>query len=95
MEQWDQDYVDMEHLGFFEFTKDMQGGFAFGLVKGWCDCRIEACGSEKRIEFSWEGKDENDVVSGRGWAVLRDEKLEGRIYIHNSDDSWFVAEKLK
>ena len=33
--------------------------------------------------------------SGRGWAVIKDGKLSGHLYIHMCDDSGFVAEKLK
>jgi len=43
-------------------------------------------------EFSWEGNDENDPASGRGWVVLGTAgRLVGHFYIHNGDDSGFVA----
>ena len=45
----------------------------------------------ERLEFSWEGFDEGDSVSGRGWAILEGDKLNGRIYFHMGDDSSFVA----
>ena len=45
------------------------------------------------IEFSWDGNDEGDPASGRGWATLRPgASLEGRIYFHMGDDSSFRAE---
>ena len=48
------------------------------------------------IEFSWEGNDEMDPASGRGWAALSpDGTLEGRIFFHMGDDSWFRAEPEK
>ena len=43
------------------------------------------------VEFSWEGMEENDQVSGRGWAILEDGALRGRIFIHRGDDSAFLA----
>jgi hypothetical protein len=43
---------------------------------------IEEYGDTERLEFSWEGFDEGDSVSGRGWAVLNGDKLTGRIYFH-------------
>ena len=47
------------------------------------------------VEFSWQGSDEGDDVSGRGWAALNpDGKLEGHIYFHLGDDSAFRAERL-
>jgi hypothetical protein len=44
-------------------------------------------------EFSWEGDDEGDQRSGRGWAALRTAGgLVGHVYIHGGDDSGFVCE---
>ena len=45
------------------------------------------------IEFSWEGNDETDPASGRGWAALAaDGTLEGRIFLPMGHDLWFRAE---
>jgi hypothetical protein len=47
------------------------------------------------VEFSWDGDDEGDQVSGRGWAVLVDDAtLEGHLFIHMGDDSGFRAESF-
>ena len=44
------------------------------------------------VEFSWQGSDESDDVSGRGWAALNpDGTPEGHIYFHLGDDSAFRA----
>ena len=44
---------------------------------------------------SWQGSDEGDDVSGRGWAGLNpDGRLEGHIYFHLGDDSAFRAERF-
>jgi hypothetical protein len=43
------------------------------------------------IEFSFEGSDEGDRISGRGWAILEGEQLRGRIFMHHGDDSGFAA----
>jgi hypothetical protein len=43
------------------------------------------------VEFSWEGNDESDPASGRGWAVLEEDgSLSGRIFFHLDDDSGFT-----
>lgn len=48
----------------------------------------------RRVEFSWDGTDEGDPVSGRGWAALQDDgSLGGRIYFHLGDASGFRAER--
>ena len=45
------------------------------------------------MEFSFVGVDEGDEVSGRGWALFDGERLRGRIYFHDGEESGFVAEK--
>lgn len=91
MEAWDQDYVNMEVPGHFIFNKGGSGYFQLGLVQGEMDCRIETIGHGKRIEFSWEGQEELDPASERGWAVIEDEELKGRVFFHQGDDSAFRA----
>ena len=93
MEAWDQDYVNMEIQGHFTFKKDGTGHFQFGLVQGDMDCRIETVDGKEGIEFSWEGQDEMDSASGRGWAVLEDGELYGRIFMHLGDNSTFRARR--
>jgi hypothetical protein len=45
------------------------------------------------IEFSFEGFDEGDRLSGRGWAILDDEQLRGHLFVHHGDDSGFTARR--
>lgn len=94
MEVWGQDYVDMQVPGYFHIDRDGAGGFQFGLVSGDLDGRVEPCGDTARFDFSWSGQDENDPVCGRGWAVVEDGELRGRIYLHFADDSAFRAIKV-
>ena len=93
MEVWDQDYVDMEVPGFIRIGSDGTGQFRFGLVFGDIDGRVEQFGNMSRFEFSWFGQDENDPVCGRGWAVIENGEMKGRIYLHLADDSAFRAVK--
>jgi hypothetical protein len=93
MEAWDQDYVNMEVPGHFTFKKDGTGHFQFGLVQGEMDCRVETKDGKDRIQFSWEGQDEMDPASGRGWAVIENKELHGRIFLHQGDDSAFRARR--
>lgn len=82
MEQWDQEYIDMEIPGHFTFRKDGTGHFQFGLVRGEMDCRAQNVSGRVRIEFSWNGSDELDPALGRGWAWIDHEELQGRIFFH-------------
>jgi hypothetical protein len=91
MEVWDQEFVNMEVPGHFTFRKDGTGHFQFGLVQGEMDCRLENASGKARIDFSWEGQDELDPAMGRGWALIENEELQGRIFFHMGDDSAFRA----
>ncbi len=90
---WDKEYIDMITPGYIEFTKDGLGQFHFGCVEAAIDYRISTVGNSERIEFTFEGEDEGDPKTGRGWAVIKDKKLEGRIFFHMGDDSDFIADK--
>ena len=95
MELWDQDIIDMETEGYFHFDKDEMGYFQFGLVQGQIDYRLEKAGNLERLEFTWDGQDENDAAFGRGWVVIKDDYIEGRFYFHLGDNSAFKAKKIK
>ena len=94
MELWDQDFIDLVGQGHITLKRGNRGSFHFGAVDCELDCRIEKFGSAELIQFSFLGEDEGDPVCGRGWGVIgRDEKLMGRIYFHQGDDSAFLASR--
>ena len=93
MELWEPDYLDLEVPAHITFDKDQLGSFQFGAVRGWIDYRVTTDGPSSRVEFSWEGFNDADPSCGRGWAAITDERLIGRLFLHNSDDSAFVAER--
>jgi hypothetical protein len=95
MEQWDQDFVDEEEEGYFEFDKQNLGQFHFGYVHGHMDYRLTTRDEKPALEFSWEGNDEMDPVSGRGWVVADGDRIEGELYIHGGDSSAFRATRKK
>lgn len=91
MELWDRDYLDLEVPAHIHFEDDRLGSFQFGAVKGWIDYRVSDDGDSATVEFSWEGFDDSDSACGRGWAQVTGDRLTGRIFLHNGDDSAFVA----
>src|SRR4051794_21130047 len=92
MELWDQEAIDLLGPAFIEIGRGHNGSFRFIAVEGSMDVRRVESGPSPRIEFSWEGADEYDPASGRGWAAIAsDGSLSGRIYIHGGDDSAFRA----
>ena len=95
MDNWDQEAVDLVQPGFIEFDDDGLGSLGFIVVTGELDCRDAERDGEPGVEFSWQGSDEGDEVSGRGWAALNpDGTREGHIYFHLGDGSAFRAERV-
>lgn len=61
---------------FIQFGQDGTGRFRFIAVEGWIAGTARAS-----VEFTWEGQDDCDPASGRGWAALeRDGTLSGHIF---------------
>jgi hypothetical protein len=91
MELWDREAIDLLGPAFVEFEGE-GGCFRFIAVDGWMSCEHGQRRGRPHVAFTWEGNDECDPASGRGWATLRkDGTLAGRIYIHHGDDSGFTA----
>lgn len=55
MTEWDQDFVDEEVPGYFEFRKDGLGEFQFGYVQGQTDWRDADREGRPAVEFTFEG----------------------------------------
>jgi hypothetical protein len=91
MDQWDQEFVDAEVDGYFEFDGKGGGEFQFGYVRGGMDCRLATRDGQPVVEWTWDGNDEMDPAQGRGWAVLKGDELHGLIVFHQGDESGFVA----
>lgn len=92
MDLWELEDIDLSEPAFIEFSQDRTGHFRFITVQGFMDCRPGPTRERPRVEFTWEGDDEGDRASGRGWATLEpDGSLRGHIYFHLGDDSAFRA----
>lgn len=92
MELWDEEARDLLGPAYIKFGSDGTGEFRFIAVQGWMDCRFGRKDAKSLVEFSWQGSDEMDEVSGRGWAVIEGSgELRGRIFFHQGDDSAFTA----
>ncbi|MDA8074638.1 MAG: hypothetical protein M0Z40_05280 [Actinomycetota bacterium] len=95
MELWAQQDVDLVGPGFIEFGRDHTGSLGFIAVEGGVDWREASRDGHPGVEFSWEGHDDCDHASGRGWAVREDDgSLRGHVYFHLGDDSGFRAEPV-
>lgn len=94
MSTWYESYFNEEVQASIEFKEDTLGEIQFGYVRGLDDREGQRDG-EPAVEWSWEGSDGADgrPLSGRGWAVLKDEGLQGIISIHMGDESDFEAKR--
>jgi hypothetical protein len=92
-ELWDLEDLDLVTPATLSLNPNHQGRIAFIAVEGQVDYRVVVRDGLPAIEFSFEGFDEGDEVMGRGWAVLEGERLRGRLFFHQGDDSSFVAER--
>ena len=81
--------MDAEVPGYISFGENGTGEFQFGYVHGFMACRYSD--GQQMVEFSWEGNDEMDPVSGRGFAVVRNDVLLGHLFLHEGEASEFTA----
>jgi len=88
MELWDKDAIDLVEPGYISI-KGKKGKLHFICVDG----QMEIQKIKDKYLFTWEGNDECDPASGYGDFTCIGDTLTGRIYIHGSDDSTFVAVK--
>lgn len=95
MDQWDEDFLNLVTRAYMQLNADGTGRFQFGAVHGVMDCRWTERDGKPALDFSWEGFDEGDPVTGRGWALLDGDMLNGHLYFHMGDDSGFVAKRAK
>jgi len=94
MSMWDEDYFNMEVQAFIHVDEKGSGNFQFGLVTGYIDSNNIKDGYVEKLEFTWEGSDECDPVSGSGCLNLKDQNtVEGNIKIHQGDSSTFLAKR--
>lgn len=94
IEQWDEDYFNMEVQAYITINQSGAGDFQFGLIAGGLDGDFVRDGDTERLEFTWEGNDECDEASGSGWLRLKSaDEVEGSIALHGGDRSTFAARR--
>ena len=92
VDQWE--YLDLLEPAHITFTGKNGGELAFVAAQADLDVRYGSRDGEACAEFSWAGSDDDTPASGRGWVALGTAgRLVGHIFIHNGDDSGFVAER--
>ena len=96
MEEWDEDYFNEDVQAYITIEPNNDGHFQFGFVCGEIDGRVVDYAEGKRFEFTFEGNEECDQVSGFGWVRIKEkDALEGEFRFHRGDSSTFSAKKVK
>jgi hypothetical protein len=81
---------DMAGANSYILFGEESGAFALDCLTG----SIHGPCEGDAVEFTWEGNDEMEETSGRGWAELRqDGSLKGEICLKNGDEIPFVARR--
>ena len=86
--------MDLAEPAHITFEGHHDGSIVFVAVTGQLDVRYGLRNGAARAEFSWEGSDDGEPTCGRGWgwvAFGTAGRLVGHIFIHNGDDSGFLA----
>ncbi|MBI1865718.1 MAG: hypothetical protein HYR98_08350 [Nitrospirae bacterium] len=92
-ELWDCEDLDLHTQAMLSLKPKGVGRLVFIAIEAQLDYRVVMRDGLPGIEFSFHGFDEGDEVIGRGWAILKGEQLQGRLFFHQGDDSSFVAQR--
>lgn len=95
MEMWDLEDLDLVTPAHITLERDGLGRLEFIAISADVDYRTAERDGKAAVEFSWEGEEEFERCSGRGWAFLESNELRGVLYIHRGDESAFVAQREK
>ena len=93
MALWTAEDLDLLGPARLMLNRDGSGEMSFIALEAGLDYRVGQRDGQPAIEFSFDGSDEGDCISGRGWAVLESDALHGRVFIHHGDESSFVARR--
>ena len=92
-ELWDLDDLDLLEPAHLTLEPDGLGALQLLAMEAELDYRIVERDGRPAVEFSFDGSDEGDRISGRGWAILDGEQLCGRLFLHRGDYSGFTASR--
>lgn len=92
-ELWDQEALDLIVPAYISFGRNGLGEMQLIAIGASIDYRVEQRGDASVLEFSWSGFDEMDATSGRAWARIDGDTMRGTLFIHQGDESTFVARR--
>jgi hypothetical protein len=90
---WDQQALDLVVSAHITFDRQGLGEMQLIAIDASIDYRIEDRGGVPVVEFSWSGFDEMDPTSGRASARLEGDTMRGKLFVHQGDESSFIAKR--
>jgi len=90
---WDLEHLDVVEEARITFARDGVGELRLLAIGASIDYRIDQRDGAPCVEFSWAGYDESEPTSGRGRARIDSGVMNGTLFIHQGDESTFVAHR--
>jgi hypothetical protein len=75
------------------FGANRHGELQLIAIEADIDYRVGKRDGKAAVEFSWQGSDDGQAISGRGWALLDEQQIAGRLFIHQGDETAFTAKR--
>ena len=92
-ETWDREALDLVVPAHVTFGPNGMGEMQLIAIGASIDYRVKEGDSAPVVEFSWSGFDEMDATSGRAWARVEGDTMRGKLFIHQGDESTFIAKR--
>jgi hypothetical protein len=92
-ELWDQEALDLVVPAYLRFDRQGLGEMQLIAIGASIDYRVEQRDGASVVESPWAGFDEMDAISGRVWARIDGDMMCGTLFIHQGDESTFVARR--
>lgn len=87
------EYLDLCGPAMIIISPGGIGQMNFGAVEIELDCKMDDL-NDMVLRFSFEGADEGDPISGRGYCLDRNDEMTGRILRHCGDEMEFKAQRV-
>ncbi len=91
MDLWGAEDLDLLGPAKIVFEGNNDGHVALLAMAAEIDDRVIVRAGLHTVEFSFDGFDEDQLITGRGWAIREGGYLRGRLFFHQGDESAFVA----
>jgi hypothetical protein len=93
---WSRDMLDLNQQATLTFDDQRGGSLQMIAIHASLDCVYSSSRELPRVDFSFEGHDDQRPMSGRATATIDAHGLmRGQLYIHRGDRSEFVAQRTR